>query len=55
MTKTFDGVVDGKHVQRWQPTEEEKVRALEHLEEIRKKHSQKKLLPRDRSTALKQT
>ena len=37
MTKTFDGVVDGKHVIRYELTEEEKDVAKKRLEELKKK------------------
>lgn len=40
MTKTFDGVVDGKHVQKWEMTEEEKAKAKARLEELKKKFKQ---------------
>ena len=35
MEKTFDGIVDGKHVEVWTPTEEDKERAKKHLEELK--------------------
>lgn len=37
MEKTFDGIVDGKHVEVWTPTEEDKERAKQRLEELNKK------------------
>lgn len=37
MTKTFDGIVDGKHVEKWEMTEEEKKAAKKRLEELKKK------------------
>ena len=40
MTKTFDGTVDGKHVEVWTPTEEDKERAKQRLEE-RKQREQR--------------
>ena len=41
MEKTFDGIVDGKHVEVWTPTEEDKERAKQKLEELKKKKSSK--------------
>lgn len=40
MEKTFDGIVDGKHVEVWTPTEEDKERAKQRLEELKKKKLQ---------------
>ena len=40
MTKTFDGIVDGKHVEVWTPTEEDKERAKQRLEERKQRESQ---------------
>ena len=37
MKKTFDGIVDGKHVEVWTPTEEDKARAIARKEELKKK------------------
>lgn len=37
MEKTFDGIVDGKHVEIWTPTEEDKERAKKRLEEMKNK------------------
>lgn len=39
MIKTFDGIVDGKHVEKWEPTEEERAAARQHLEELKKRNS----------------
>ena len=41
MTKTFDGIVDGKHVEVWTPTEEDKERAKQRLEELKNKMKKK--------------
>ena len=41
MTKTFDGIVDGKHVEVWTPTEEDKERAKQRLEEMKNKMKKK--------------
>ena len=41
MEKTFDGIVDGKHVEVWTPTEEDKECAKQKLEELKKKKSSK--------------
>jgi hypothetical protein len=41
MEKTFDGIVDGKHVEVWTPTEEDKERAKQRLEELKKKMKKK--------------
>lgn len=41
MTKTFDGIVDGKHVEVWTPTEEDRERTKQRLEELKKKKSSK--------------
>ena len=41
MEKTFDGIVDSKHVEVWTPTEEDKERAKQKLEELKKKKSSK--------------
>jgi len=41
MVKTFDGIIDGKHVEVWTPTEEDKERAKQKLEELKKKKSSK--------------
>lgn len=38
MIKTFDGTVDGKHVEKWEMTDEEKENANKNLEELKKKH-----------------
>lgn len=38
MIKTFDETVDGKHVERWEMTTEEKENAKKKLEELKKKH-----------------
>ena len=35
--KTFDGIKDGKHVERWEMTEAEKETAKKRLEELKKK------------------
>ena len=37
MTKTFDGIVDGKHIEKWEMTEEEKEAAKKRFEELKKK------------------
>lgn len=37
MIKTFDGTVDGKHVEKWEMTAEEKENAKKKLEELKKK------------------
>lgn len=37
MIKTFDGIVDGKHVKKWEMTEEEKEAAKKRLERLKKK------------------
>ncbi len=42
MEKTFDGIVDGKHVEVWTPTEEDKERAKQRLEELKNKKMKKK-------------
>lgn len=49
MTKTFDGIVDGKHVKKWEMTEEEKEVAKKRLEELKKKlkNSNLRLTSRD--------
>ena len=36
MIKTFDGTVDGKHVEKWEMTAEEKEAAKKRLEEMKK-------------------
>jgi hypothetical protein len=41
MEKTFDGIVDGKHVEIWTPTEEDKERAKQRLEEMKNKMKKK--------------
>ena len=41
MEKTFDGIVDGKHVEVWTPTEEDKERAKQKLEELKNKMKKK--------------
>jgi hypothetical protein len=41
MEKTFDGIVDGKHVEVWTPTEEDKERAKQRLEELKNKKKKK--------------
>lgn len=41
MEKTFDGIVDGKHVEVWTPTEEDKERAKQRFEELKKRKSYK--------------
>jgi hypothetical protein len=41
MEKTFDGIVDGKHVEVWTPTEEDKERAKQRLEEMKNKMKKK--------------
>lgn len=41
MEKTFDGIVDGKHVEVWTPTEEDKERAKQRLEELKNKMKKK--------------
>ena len=41
MIKTFDGIVDGKHVEVWTPTEEDKERAKQKLEELKTRKSRK--------------
>ena len=39
MIMTFDGIVDGKHVEKWEMTEEEKEATKKRLEELKsKKH-----------------
>lgn len=35
MIKTFDGIVDGKRVERWEMTAEEKEAARERLEKLK--------------------
>ncbi len=40
MTKTFVGTVDGKHVEKWEPTEEEKAAAKARLEEMKKRRKE---------------
>lgn len=40
MEKTFDDIVDGKHVEVWTPTEEDKQHAKQRLEELKKKKLQ---------------
>ena len=40
MEKTFDGIVDGKHVQRWRLTDEEKAQ-LEARKAERENHMHK--------------
>lgn len=39
MIKTFDGTVDGKHVERQEMTDEEKEAANKRLEEMKKKRN----------------
>lgn len=39
MIKTFDGTVAGKHVERWEMTDEEKEAAKKRLEEMKKKRN----------------
>ena len=39
MIKTFDGTVDGKHVERWEMTAEEKEAAKKRLEEMKNKRN----------------
>lgn len=41
MEKTFDGIVDGKHVEVWTPTEEDKERAKQRLEALKNKMKKK--------------
>jgi hypothetical protein len=41
MEKTFDGIVDGKHVEVWTPTEEDKELAKQRLEELKNKMKKK--------------
>jgi hypothetical protein len=41
MEKTFDGIVDGKHVEVWTPTEEDKEAAKKRLEELKNKMKKK--------------
>lgn len=40
MIKTFDGIVDGKHIERWEMTEDEKAAAKARIEELKKKKKQ---------------
>ena len=42
MTKTFDGMKDGKHVEVWTPTAEDIERAKKRKEELKKKLDAKK-------------
>ena len=35
MIKTFDGIVDGKHVEKWEMTAEEKEAARARLEKLK--------------------
>lgn len=45
MIKIFDDIVNGKHVEKWETTEEEKAAAKARLEEMKKKrHDSERLL-----------
>ena len=46
MIKTFDGIVDGKHVEVWTPTEEDKERAKQKFEELKKRKKPQSLICR---------
>ena len=41
MTKTFDGIKDGKHVEVWTPIEEDKERAKARKEEMSRRKSRR--------------
>ena len=43
MIKTFDGMIDGKHVEKWEPTEEEKAAIQAKIEELKNRHDNERL------------